>query len=662
MKMRRQVRSASDTLLLLSALGMASFSGLTAEQQPKGDQPGLSGYVLAPDGTPVSEGRVQVMVRSRGESATGSIDGTGRFRVVPISSGIHALYVTVPGLAPYRVFVTVPPSKAMTLPAIRLAPATYFRVRLVSSSGEPLLSPQFVYGSFDVTGASVSRLLEQRGDMSDADGFVTLGALPRGVTTLAVSYPAFAQTRLPDIYVNGEEPLLDGGTVTLEEGAVLHVDVVDSAGAPVAGQDVFIEETRQPPILSFRPVRTNAQGRVTVERLAAGDYRIRTAAVGRCLGRILGIARLVSVSGRGTYRVRIVAGGTAAFRLATPFGPVIGTLVDVSPDPATSEPPKWMRPPSDPSLAPAPRPFAMSNSCGGRTDTNGRVALDNFPPGPARVEVRFPNSRFSRRVTIPEKPQEIAIAIPDGLLPVQVTNALTARPLAAATVTWSGAGTRVEASTVASGDALLEGVGATPGTLAVTAPGYERAEARLPEPPGTIYQVALKPERPTSLQARVSSTSGEAIPLAIVVLSPENPVETGHIFATDAKGVVTLSDVPPGDLRLTASADGFAGATWRIGADVRNDLAMLLARGHRVSLNVDLPAETGPYLIRVLDQAGTPLDDLLDSASDRMVRPPSRVSLGPLALGTYVVDLRGAGEPRQARVTIVDRDVSVTIR
>ena len=55
------------------------------------------------------------------------------------------------------------------------------------------------------------------------------------------------------------------------------------------------------------------------------------------------------------------------------------------------------------------------------------------------------------------------------------------------------------------------------------------------------------------------------------------------------------------------------------------------------------------------------MDDLLDGESDRRVEPSGRLSLGPLAPGTYVIELQGAQGRRQERIRIVDRDV-YTIR
>jgi len=106
-----------------------------AHSQPVVEQPGVSGYVLAPDGMAVSGG--MVVAQSGIVSTAASIDRNGRFRLIPVRSGLHQFLVSVPGLAPYRIIVTVRASRSLRLPVIRLAAGAYFRIRLVSPAGEP---------------------------------------------------------------------------------------------------------------------------------------------------------------------------------------------------------------------------------------------------------------------------------------------------------------------------------------------------------------------------------------------------------------------------------------------------------------------------------------------------------------------------------------------
>jgi carboxypeptidase family protein len=244
-----------------------------------------------------------------------------------------------------------------------------------------------------------------------------------------------------------------------------------------------------------------------------------------------------------------------------------------------------------------------------------------------------------------------------------VINARNNQSVARATVTWTGSGARVEATTTASGDALLEGVGTAGGTLAVSAQGYRPAEEQLTEPPGLPHAIALTPLPPDSrVRLRVITSLGEPLPNAVVELISANPAEVPRVAATGPQGVVTFSDVPSGSLQLIASADGFVTSTMRIGDDRTSAVVFTLSRGYRAIASVELPAAAGPQLIRVVNDGNESVDSFLDLDSDRRCEPPGRLSLGPLAPGAYVIELRGTGGRRSERIRIVDRDVSATFR
>jgi len=147
-----------------------------------------------------------------------------------------------------------------------------------------------------------------------------------------------------------------------------------------------------------------------------------------------------------------------------------------------------------------------------------------------------------------------------------------------------------------------------------------------------------------------------------VELSTDDPMEINQIAVTDVKGFAMFPDAPPGALRLVVSADGFVTAGLAISDGNREGIELRLSRGYRIAVSVELPAEFGAGLIRVANETGTPMERLLDSASDRRVEPPGRLSLGPLAPGVYVIELHGRRERRQERVRVIDGDASVVFR
>ena len=640
------------SLLLLLVNAVAPVSAASGAQPPPVvDEPGVSGYVLAPDGTPVSGGTV--VAQSGFASTTASIDRTGRFRLVPTRSGLHQFLVSVPGLPPYRVTVTVPASRSLRLPVIRLAPGAYFRVRLVTPAGEPIIAPQLRRRLFDVSGKPIFDGLGDRiSDPTDNDGAVTIGPMPGGIMTLAVDMPFFAQTRLPDVNLGGATKTVDGGTIAIQQpGAVLHVEVLDDTGAPVPNHEVHIDDARPRSPLVFQPVRTNQQGRATFDRLATGRYRVSATAADRCANVLLTTSRVVAVSGSGTVETPLVVDGRATFRISSPLGPARGVLISASPN-------------VPPPTLPLPLPYRPASfGCRGATDADGRATLTNFPPGPAHVDVHMANSTYVRQMEVPSDGREVAIVIPEGFLPIRVVNALNSQPVVRAIITWTGSGGRVEATPTASGDALLEGVGTAGGTLAISAQGYQPAEEQLTEPPGILHTVALLPLPPaTNLRPRVLTTSGEPLPNAVVELISANPVAVPRVAATDAKGAVAFSDVPSGSIQLIASADGFVTSTMRIEEDRTREVVFTLSRGYRVIARVALPATAGPQLVLVVNDGNASIDSFLDSESDRRVESTGRLSLGPLAPGAYVIELHGAGGRRSERIRIIDRDVYATFR
>ncbi|MGH9373708.1 MAG: MSCRAMM family protein, partial [Vicinamibacterales bacterium] len=343
--------------------------------------------------------------------------------------------------------------------------------------------------------------------------------------------------------------------------------------------------------------------------------------------------------------------------------PLRAAPVSVTPESAPSGPPPWLR--TRPALSPFVGrmfgPFAFESPCIGVTDADGRVTLTNFPPGGARIDVRLPSATWVRRLMVPTDGREVAIEVPGGFLPLRVSNAATGNPVAGAAITWTSSGARVEAIASASGEALLGGVAAAPGTLTIRTTGYHPFEQKLPEPPGVLHEVVVVPTRNMNLQCRVITAAGEPLPDAVVELTPEDPIEGGYLTVTDEKGFARFVDPPQGALRLLARADGYVAAGMRIPADATREPVVTLSRGYRVIARVESPA-IGPSLIRILTDGGASVDDLLDTESDRSIEAPGRVSLGPLPQGLYTIELRGGREQRRERVRVANRDVSVTFR
>jgi hypothetical protein len=93
----------------------------------------------------------------------------------------------------------------------------------------------------------------------------------------------------------------------------------------------------------------------------------------------------------------------------------------------------------------------------------------------------------------------------------------------------------------------------------------------------------------------------EPLPNAVVQLISANPAAVPRVAVTDAKGVVTFSDVPSGSLQLIASADGFVTSTMRLEEHRTGEAVLTLSRGYRMIASVKLPATAGPQLVQVVN-------------------------------------------------------------
>jgi len=570
------VHNRREVLLLRTlpiALILLAVAPAPRAAQPAAVEPGITGQVLAPDGSPVTRGTVALLTApiTGRVGVTATIDRTGHFRIVPDAQGRQPLVISVPGYAPYRASVSVPPSRAMSLPEITLLEATYFHASFVTIDGEPLAASGLRRRSIDIDGEPIHDPLEHVRAEIERDGSITVGPLPPGRTLFAFDRPPFAQTRLPDANVTGVKRVIDGGTITITPGAQLHVDLFDDRGQPVPKHEVWIEDAIQPSPLSMTTVQTNDQGRAIFNRLASGRYRVWTRFVERCGNADPTMSRLVATGNSGVAHLRMVIGGRAAFRITTTLGPVLGRGVSLTPDP----PP----PPQRVSVSGRRLPIATlaPRGCSGVTDRDGRVVIAPFPPGPAQLRASLFNSSYIMNVNVPESGRETVIAVPDGLIPVKVINRTTQHPVEAQ-LTWVGGGGRVETITNANGDALLEAVGTSGGKLTIIAREYQTVEGNFDETPDTMQEVALTASPSARLTVRVVRADAKAPGDAVVELLARGPADVAEFAATDANGIATFTDVPPGPLQFRAHAEGFAAATVQVNEDSRGSIVITLTR------------------------------------------------------------------------------------
>jgi len=561
--MLNRLRALAAAMVLIGA-------GTSARSQPDPDALGVRGSVGNHEGTPIAEGTVMLRSSDRSSVVTTSLDQSGRFQIVPTTAGRHRLTIVVPGYAPRLADVIVPASRTIALPTLLLEAPAYFRARFVNSEGDVIVSPVIRRRAVGVD--SISFPVSDGSWRVDSDGSITIGPLPSGVTAMALDMPGLAQTRLPDVTVRGGHGLHDGGTIVIQPGTVLRVEIVNGDGAPVANHPVAIEDVLPNSPLAFRTVRTDQLGRATFDRLGPGRYRVGTPMIERCNGQAaLSTGQLVIVNGTGNAGVRIAVGGRAALRVRSPIGLLAGRAVSVAPETGETR-----------TITMAGRPPIILGppSCSGSTDGDGRATFTHVPQGAARVSVRLYNATFERRVEVPGNGSEITIEVPDGALQLRVINASTGRGVSNASVTWSGGGYRVLATATGNGDALLEGVGDSPGSISVTASGFVEAKASVPAL-AAPFDVSLMPAPSQNRQVRVVADTGEPVTHAIVLLVPATVFDVGVYAAPDTNGVVHFTSVRPGVARVVAQADDFVGAALNLPADSDALATLTLARRKR---------------------------------------------------------------------------------
>ena len=189
--------------------------GAVAGARSQPDAVGVRGSVSNHEGTPVAEGTVTLQSSDRSSIVTASLDQSGRFQIVPTGAGRHRLTILAPGYASRLVDVIVPASRTIALPALLLEAPAYFRARFVNGDGDVIVSPVIRLRSVGVDGVSFPGAGVDGSSRVDADGSITIGPLPNGITTMALDMPGLAQTRLPDITVRGHQGRHDGGTIVI---------------------------------------------------------------------------------------------------------------------------------------------------------------------------------------------------------------------------------------------------------------------------------------------------------------------------------------------------------------------------------------------------------------------------------------------------------------
>jgi hypothetical protein len=645
----------------LFAAGLTIAFGDTTESQAPSEPAGLSGYVLSSEERPVAEG--SVTARIAGTEVVVPIDSSGRFHLDTRLSGSYDVDISSPGLTAQSMRIVMPPGSPLVLPPVRLTPAVYARVKLVSPRGDPLPAA-VAWSSFRVNGTVIDgRAVGPRPNpVREADGSTLVGPLPRGVTMMAVDAPHLARMRLRDVRVTGDTPIIDAGTYVVEPGATLRVLVVDRDGKPIQGHDVFLDDGKIMGPFVIPPAKTDTEGVVRFDRLVPGTYRLRTRGLERCPLWYPMVQRLVKV-GRGDVHERVILDlVNVTLRFAFRGTAVSVASVTIKSESSPPVMPSWLRD-ADPFLAFRFRVFADPGepACQGDADRSNSFNFVNVPSGDAVVNAMLGSSRWTRKIKVPPHGGEIVVQPSDGIAPLRVIAADDGAPVSGAGVTWQSGGTEVEAASQANGEVLLQAISPGAGRMTVRLPGFRTVARDVAAPPDVLQEIPLERNSTVQWSCRVLDESGKPISGAVVHFLPNDRMEAPIVVTTDANGVARFIEVRLGAARVMVMAPGYAVLVEPVKLTRnREEATIVLGRGYRALVEAPGLAAAG-VAIRVRDERGLAMDSLMDATSDRTLGRSGRASIGPLPRGTYTVELHGAPEPLRHEVRVVDRDVRIVV-
>jgi hypothetical protein len=499
----------------------------------------LRGRVVDGTGQPIGAA-VVLLVTPAGSGRTfeqTTADGAGRFAVEGLPAEKLDVTVRAPGFAPtVRRQIAIPAGQeAKDLGPIVLGAGLSLAGIVVDHDGYPVAAAAVrTRAEAKILDPATARLGSGEAK-SGADGRFSVPGLSRGPVALTVEREGFAERTLTGIRLPLAEPL----RVVLSPASRLAGDVVDDAGAPLAGARLRVRAELNFTLLLARPTAQPAPAATADDD---GHFELRDVPTGKLtlsamapdfLPATLPV-ELAPGASRDDLRVVLHRGATVVGRVVGPDGtPAVGAEVR---------------------LAAQDRAFAGPSGSPASVDGDGGYVLDAVPSGPQTFHAELPGALPAvRDLTVHPGENRLDFQLGAGL------------EIAGRVVDPAGAAVEGASVTLRTGDL-------TPETTAsgddgsfrfsgLRSGGY-RLSGRIEGYSAVSEEIRLADASLRDVELRL--TNGGAVAGRILGLSPEQFAEVritavqtlsgfnGQRIEPDAQGEYRISDLAPGDWTVIA--------------------------------------------------------------------------------------------------------------
>jgi len=525
---------------------------------------------------------------------TGTTNSAGQYTLTGVAEGTYTVSVTATGYATTSLSITVGPGTTITQNfALQPNPGTITGAVTDASTNQAVSGATVSYSGGSAT--------------TSAAGMYTLNNVPEGSYTVTVSATGYA-SQSPNVSVGPGGTTSQNVALQPNPGSITGTITDASSKQPIQGA-------------------TAADGTSTTTTNAAGQYSFSSLAEG-------GYTITISATNYGGQSQPVQVGPGAAVTQNFALQPNPGTLSGTVTDAGTKQ-----------ALANATVTYASSSTT---TNALGQYIFASVPEGTYAVTAAATNyASSSPTVAVgagAAVTQDFALQPLPGSVTGIVTDASTAKPIALASVNYSGGST----TTNASGAYTLSAVPVGSYTVTASGTGYTSQNATVSvSPASTVSQgFTLQPNPGTITGTITDAVSAQPITGATVSY-------LGGLTTTNSVGQYAFSNVAEGSYTVTASAAVYANQSHSVtvgpGSTVIQNLALAPNPG---SVNGTVTAATTGQAIQnaTVSYAG----------GSATTNAAGQFTLAGVTEGTYTLTAAATGYGNQSQVVVVGPAASVT--